>query len=177
MSRKEALKYKLEVVNKWLVFGETKNAAIVAFNSGVAIGIINLVRSANCNLNFYLECYLYVIFAFSLTAATCALISFLPATRIKFHFPADLSEADNIYFFGHLCKYDGRALIEIINKKNKFTDELLVSEEDLANQIITNSKIAMGKYRLFTVALWLTIAAVASPVLALIIYFRTNPKK
>ena len=49
---------------------------------------------------------------------------------------------------------------------SKFTGD----QKDLSNQIIVNSVIADKKYRAFQKAIWLTLTAVISPVLALLVF-------
>lgn len=173
MTRMSMLQYIFDNVNKWLAFAETKNGALVAFNSGVSIAIINLLTK-DTPYSIWFLCCAYSSLVCFMSSAALSLFSFMPAIRIKFHFPKDHLETDNLYFYEYISKYDNQSYIDCLNKKFVLNDEIKSLELDLANQIITNSKIAYKKFWLFKKALWLTFAGVVSPILALFVYFLTD---
>ena len=50
----------------------------------------------------------------------------------------------------------------------KYNDN--AQEQFYAEQIVNNSKIALEKYRYFSYGIWMTVAAVITPIIAFIIY-------
>ena len=92
-------------VNDWLRFAETKNGALVAFNSAVAFGVLRLVLGDQ-NLATWLVGSLLVSATFALISISIALYTFLPKLTPTFISVEETpSSADNLLFYGHIAKY------------------------------------------------------------------------
>ena len=72
-----------------------------------------------------------------------------------------------------IANYDATDYLETLHALEGNTSDTRASsiEEAYAQQIIANSRIASMKYRYFGVALWLTVSAVLTPILAAVLYF------
>jgi zinc transporter ZupT len=76
-----------------------------------------------------------------------------------------------LVFYGDICTYDASTYLETLSSRYGFPlDSIGPFEENLAESIVVNSRIAMRKYRLFRAAVWLNIAALVTPVLAILGY-------
>ena len=86
------------------------------------------------------------------------------------------SNDDNILFFGHIAKYPPENYLRKLYRlrNGKPPENLSGIELDYAEQIVTNSRIAQRKYDTFTIGVWLTIATVATPIVAVLLYFVTK---
>ncbi len=82
MFMKEELNYIFGNVNEWLKFAEAKNAALIAFDSGLIAGAISLLM-VDKPLPVIICCYGW--FAVALLAVSCfvCMLSFLPQVVIK----------------------------------------------------------------------------------------------
>lgn len=160
------LKDVMKTVNSWLVFAESKNAAIVTFNIAVGFGIISFIESKN-NIPCMLLVYTYVVVLLLGVGAVVGILSFLPSLTnlAKQQNSKEKRDNNNLLYFYHIAEYDvdeylkGFSLL-IGSANRKYTP----IEKAYANQIISNSRIAVRKYQYFTCSLWFTIIALAPPL-------------
>lgn len=177
LKREQVLNQIFENINKWLTFAEAKNAALAAFNSGISIALFNLLRSQGDSIDPYLKFYvIFCALTFMLSTAFC-LFSFMPATRFKMHFENNPASTDNMYFYGSIVKHTNESYLKLVSEKKSFDFEYSKSDFDMANQIISNSKIACKKFEIFKKALWITFSGVTSPIGFLALYYFTDPDK
>jgi hypothetical protein len=168
----ERLRYILGTVNEWLKFAEAKNAALLAVNGATAFGI--LAVSIDLGLPSALMWYVYFIVFVLGISSICCVLSFMPQLRLPaVPTPTQPRPNDNPLFFRDIARYDAAAYLETVNTRaGKLSESTGGSlEEAYAQQIVANSRVAVMKYRLFTIALWLTVLAVMSPMLAGVLYF------
>lgn len=166
-------------VNDWLKFAEAKNAVLLVFSSSGVTAIVTLV-TANPKLSSLSTISLLIAtFLLCISSLICAL-SFLPKTDInRFLWVIDNSSKkltsqgrDNLYYFGDLQKYNPTELLDAFNKfylKNRLKTPYDKEWNDLAAQIIINSKITITKLRLFAFSLYLLITSIGFILTALII--------
>lgn len=152
-------------VNEWLKFAEAKNGALVVLNSAVvALSIPPAIASHPWT--DLAQLWLWTSWLLLAAGLLIALLSFLPATQIPFLDPAQpTSPNDNLIFFGHARNYDVEEYLHALRERTGAPHDS-GWERDVAGQIITNAKIASWKYSCFKGALWCTIAAIVTPVLA-----------
>ena len=156
----DRLKYIFENVNYWLSFAETKNAALVGFNSTVIIGLLAIINTENIALNLAVN---YVLTPTFTIAIFLSLIALMPVLK---YFKSDNKKAkyndnSNIYYFGTLKDLSPKELLRILDstETNEVISDMTFNrfERDLANQIIMNSGITWAKYRFFNIASYFTI--------------------
>ena len=151
----------LPMVNDWLKFAEAKNAILLGFSgAGITATITYLSAASNIPKSIYAG---VLITTFLLCTCTfiCSL-SFLPKTNLELivwkrskpgiKSKGSPNDNDNLYFFGHLYKYQAPELIEAINRLylgNVITNIQKKEYTDLANQIVINSEIGYLKYTIF----------------------------
>ena len=91
-----------------------------------------------------------------------AVASFLPSTNLEKHLVGDRerpSTRDNLLYYGHLARYEPRALVEAIaemyfdHEGETYAPSKLAI--DLAAQIVTNARITVRKLALFRYSLLL----------------------
>ncbi len=153
----EFLEKQLERTNTWLSFAEAKNAAIVAINVAVIAFVYSLKASP-----LFLG---YAILILLTLSTLVSLVSFFPKVKRDVKRTARASTEINLTFWGDVaCVENGRKYLELV--KDKYFHESASNVEramhvDLANEIITNSRIAVSKYSKFKVSLVMDIIALA----------------
>lgn len=163
-------------INEWLKFSEAKNAALIALIAASLWGTMQIILTPNCNKVLFYYSLHYSIF--SGLGLIVALFSFLPQTKITWPWRTrNPKNSDNLLFYGHLERYDENGLIDEIERKYALKSENKNIEYDLANQIIQNSKIAMRKYRYFSLAIWFVIMGFLSFPITIVLYLLLNPNE
>ena len=161
----------LSMVNDWLKFAEAKNAILLGF-SGAGITATTTYLSAASNVE---QAAKYGILLTTFLLCVCSFIcslSFLPKTNLEILIwrkqnPGRKSKGiptdeDNLYFYGHLYKFNKSELIDALNRlylEKKVQDIDRKEYGDLANQVVINSEIAYMKFKLFTWASYFLILA------------------
>lgn len=146
-------------VNDWLKVAEAKNAMLIGFNGASIFGLSRIMVSCQDNLKWYL----IIVCLFLGCSLITSFISFVPRLSDLPFSSASPSKNKNIYFFEYLKTIGSQTLLEEISQEEKnckFPDSL----KNLADQIISNSKIASLKYSYFSVAIWITICGIVTPV-------------
>jgi hypothetical protein len=156
-----------ENINKWLSFAEAKNAAIIAFNGGAIFGLFKMAPQNSEFNNLHPAMYLFLIFLFislyiSLSSFTAKL------NPEKFNKLENISNDDNLLFYGHICKYNSETYLEKIFIRYGECREPSKYEKDLANQIVINSKIAVEKYKKFNCSLKCILLGIIAFIINLI---------
>tara|TARA_R110002072_G_scaffold284396_5_gene448668 strand:+ start:1308 stop:1832 length:525 start_codon:yes stop_codon:yes gene_type:complete len=157
----------LTKTNDWLKFAEAKNGALIALDCAVMLGVLRVTSSID-EISLPLLLYVTSLFILSGISLSISLASFLP--RLKKPFWITISkkkESDNPFYFGDACKYSAHEYLQLLNIEGGSDNKRFL--EKAADQIVTNSKIAFMKYRLFTTAAWLFLSAILTPLGALII--------
>ncbi len=158
----ERLRFILSLVNDWLKFAEAKNGVLLAVDLGILVALSGSISSS-------LLPKVTMLFAIVLVflAVVAVLVSFIPQTRLRnsIRAPATLQQGSSLLFFAHIAEYEPdsymKALYSQIHQDTTVVSSL---ELDYSGQIITNSRIALFKYRCFNIGLWLTVSAIASLV-------------
>jgi hypothetical protein len=158
----------LALVNEWLKFAEAKNAALLAANSAIIFGSLKVLETSP-PLPRWLLIYIYLAIVAVALAASLSLLSFLPKTRLPWLGSTKRpTPEDNLLFYGDIACYDPRSFLEALYRQagTNFSqpDSL---EEDYAEQIIINSRIALSKFRFFSLALWITVSALLTPAITI----------
>ena len=163
-------------VNDWLKFAEAKNAMIIRFNGVIIFGIKEIKGNATIkNFDTLLNIYINIAFILLALSTVISLLSFLPRLKKTSGFYTSKDTA-NRWFFEYLKKMREQ---EIIDKIANYDDNSSPTplDRDLANQIKQNSIRASEKYSHFTVAIWLTMSAIITPILALILGIYSYTRK
>ena len=168
----DRLKYVLSNVNDWLKFAEAKNAALAATSAAVIIGLFSVIDKKQ-SLITYLQNYLCISIGLCLLAMICALMSFVPQIRIPVLLRlSNKKKDDNIIFFSDVAKYDPQEYLEsLYAASGKPVKEFSSIESFFAEQIIANSRIALRKYRFFSMGISLTGIALAIIFIGLLAFW------
>lgn len=165
------LKYILELVNQWLKFAETKNAALLGTNSAIVFLVIKSLDSIS-SLYCFLRVYIAVASVAMVISAALSIISFVPLTEINSQSTKkEQSEDDNLIFYGDISTYEPRSYVKALYAhigQDKETPTQI--EVNYAEQIINNSRIALIKYRLFSIGAWITLFSILTPIVSLPIF-------
>ena len=164
-------------VNDWLKFAEAKNAVLLAFSGAGVTATITLLATAQ-NLPNSLSVGLLITTSLLCICALICSFSFLSKTNLDLLLQRSNRTSsnsrhqrrNNLYYFGDLRKYSSNELLNELNSHyfDKNSNQLYTKEcEDLATQIIINSKITLVKFNLFTYGLWLLIAAILAVPLSM----------
>ena len=157
----------------WVKYAEAKNAAIIVFDSSILVALITLSSGKENNLllpNWYVTLSTILL----ICAAVSSLISFIPILakfKIKNDDGTDITKINPLYF-GDIAKFDEVTYLSLL--ANRYGPLLYDNyNKDIANQIIINSKIAVRKLNIFTIALWLNLFVFLSSLIFLIpLYWR-----
>lgn len=149
----------------WLKFAETKNAALLAFCSAWIIAIANFVFNAKGAPVVATVAAASALPLFVL-GALLALVSFIPRTGLASFFSRgkNATRTRNLLFFGDLRKVPLEAAGAELSERygpaagRSITDNFV---EDIAVQIVVNSRIAYRKFQLFDWAASCVIGAFA----------------
>lgn len=162
-------------VNEWLRYAEQKNTGILAFSAAAFAAIIGFLGSS---FKITPEWRTGLFMGAGLLAVACllAILSFIPKMKIIFKDRGAPADTDNLYFYGHLCKYNGEQLVETMARLYYNNDLNLVTRSniDIATQIAINSGIAVDKYNIFTVSAWIVLASLLSIIIVPTIIMGAN---
>jgi len=151
-------------VNDWVKFAESKNLMLITFNAASIFGVAKLYDLTYPTDMEWVKSYLFVPIILLVFSSVVCLISYVPRVKMLKGGEFASKTDSNIWFYETLKNKSG---IDIIQQVYDSTEtDFSVYEKDLAEQIIQNSKIASKKYSYFTIAVWLTISAYITIVLA-----------
>jgi len=168
----ERLRYILSTVNEWLKFAESKNAALLTADGVAVFGILTALGNANLPHSWMLR-YVYFCVSLLAIATIVCLLSFIPQLQVpRLVTRRSPKGEDNLMFYGDIANYNSFGYLKALyarerDKQGTIADPI---EEDYAQQIVVNSRIALRKYGYFNVALWLTVLAALSPVFSAAIF-------
>src|SRR5215213_1579561 len=157
----QQLSEQLTRVIDWLKFAEAKNTGSVGLSS-TGLGVIVTFLVAGPPIPTMAGVGL-AIGAFSLMISLLLTVaSFLPSTDLEKHLVGDRqrpTSRDNLLYYGHLARYEPRALVEAVAEMYFEQDcETYVPSKmavDLAAQIVTNARITVRKLAFFRYSLLL----------------------
>lgn len=153
-------------VNDWLKFAETKNAALVAADVAILIGVASLFEEASS----WLLIYLILLASFVGLSLVIGLISFLPATKIPWlRKPATIREKRNVLYYGDIADQDVESYLELLKSVLKEGVEPTPIGKAYIEQIIINSKIAVKKYGYFTTSLFCLLTGIVTLPIAVLL--------
>jgi hypothetical protein len=166
-----------QIVNDWLKYAEAKHAGLlVVCGAGPAAILTVLYSSVSVSPNW--QQWLFASLFCFLLGGIVSLFSFMPRVN-RTHWTAlmsgwgEVSELDNLLYFGDLSKYDAAQLVTSICERYSLTTtpkSIQVGEaRDIAMQIVINSRITRVKLRLFTAALVCIVVAIALLLLRLLL--------
>ncbi len=165
-----------ENVNNWLRYAETKSATLLAANGVMVFGIMRFLTTIE-NEPLILLVYLAIVIFMLIASMVLLLISFSPSLDIPWLFKLSSPDenTDNLLYFDHVSKYTPKKYLEALACAAEIQDHKSNQLElMLAKQIIANSVIARRKFIIFKIAIWLTISAVITPILAWVIKDKTH---
>jgi hypothetical protein len=158
-------------VKDWLKFAETKNVALITFNSACLFFLFNLLKQQTAYITLSIIYCIGIIISILI-----ALFSYLPKfTRTNFielivlKFISNKDDNDNMLYYKDLIKYSQSELENTYLKVfdvEEFTNEY---EKILIRQIRSISLLAYKKYAMFYLALSVILIQVFSLIILLII--------
>lgn len=160
----EQLRYVLGLANEWLRFGEAKNGALLGAASAAMFAASRFLPDEPASS--WLGWYLLLAIGQCAFAAAFALLAFLPKVKLgPLAEKGDCRDTDSIYHYGDIAKYEPAAYLKRLSSELG-EDAEGKAAEDLAGQVVNNSRIAVKKYRCFTVGAWFLVSALLTPLLA-----------
>lgn len=150
----EVLRHILDDVNHWLQFAEAKNAAVVTLNLAIIIGLLTIAGTAQ-DLPEYLTALATFLCAGFAISGLISLASFFPLlNRVALRPKATGAEfTGNLFYFGDMAQTTATRFLARLNRRLGGGQASSAIDYDLADQIVINSKIAVQKYWLATLAL------------------------
>lgn len=166
----ERLKEIFSNINDWLKYAEAKSATLIAGNGALIFGFSRLANSYD--IKGFCAAYLLLSVFLCIISMVVCLMSIVPSLSMPWGAKLQgKSDTDNIFYFSDIAKYTPLAFLKALESKMGLKNtEVTGYQKDLANQIIINSVIAHRKYKYFQAAIWLTLSALISPLVALLIY-------
>jgi hypothetical protein len=151
----------LNRVIDWLKFAEAKNTGSVGLSS-TGLGVIVTFLVAGPPLPPVAGVGLALGAVALMLSLMLTVASFLPSTDLEKHLVGERERPtarDNLLYYGHLSRYEPRALVEAIaemyfeQKGETYAPSKL--DIDLAAQIVTNARITVRKLALYKYSLLL----------------------
>jgi hypothetical protein len=145
----------------WLKFAEAKNTGSVGLSS-TGLGVIVTFLVAGPPIPTVAGVGLAVGAVALMLSLLLTVASFLPSTDLEKHLVGERERPttrDNLLYYGHLARYEPRALVEAIAEMyfeqsgEPYAPSKL--DVDLAAQIVTNARITVRKLALFRISLLL----------------------
>ena len=145
----------------WLKFAEAKNTGSVGLSS-TGLGVIVTFLVAGPPITTPAGVGLGIGALSLMLSLLLTVASFLPSTNLEKHLIGERerpTSRDNLLYYGHLARYEPRALVEAIAELyfdqagEAYAPSKLAI--DLAAQVVTNARITVRKLRLFTYSLLL----------------------
>jgi hypothetical protein len=162
-------------VNDWLKFAEAKNAGLLALTAGMAYAFLTHSEKLN-TVNCFCWLYFWSFAIFLALALILLLVSLLPQTKIFWSWPEKSSLSNcNLWFYGDLAHVKDMDLVKALYPAAEDNKVLYRHMRDIANQIITNSRIALRKYKYFNYALFCLLSAILTPLVGLPIFVLFHP--
>ena len=156
----------LEKVSSWLQFAEAKNAAMIAF----IVAMLAVIYSFFTNIvMLVILSIVYVI------ALIISILSMFSKEDMKVDIKDGVydEENDNYFYWKHIAKYTKTDYVDRVCKQffQDSRDEAVGKQEImLAEEIITNARIAKYKYKMFGLATKVVIVGtVIIPVCLIVI--------
>src|SRR5215216_4404444 len=153
-----------ELLNRvidWLKFAEAKNTGSVGLSS-TGLGVIVTFLVAGPALPTVAGVGLAIGAIALMLSLLLTVASFLPSTNLEKHLIGERQRPtarDNLLYYGHLARYEPRALVEAIaemyfeHEGEPYLPSKLAL--DLAAQIVTNARITVRKLAFFRYSLLL----------------------
>ena len=144
----------------WLKFAEAKNTGSVGLAS-TGLGVIVTFLVAGPSISTLAGVGLGIGALALMLSLLLTVASFLPSTNLEKHLVGERERPtarDNLLYYGHLARYEPRALVEAIAEMYFEQGEAYVPTKlaiDLAAQIVTNARITVRKLALFRYSLLL----------------------
>ena len=162
----------LQLVNDWLKYAELKNGALLTLDVVLIVATHQLLEW-NEKRPVFFDWYAWIATILLALSMLVALASFYARTK-TFGFDIEKVTGDratNALYYGHLADMNRDDVLKRLAEYDDLAkpDRYL---EDLAEQIIINSKIGRRKFVLFNCALMLTLAAALTPLGAVLFYWR-----
>lgn len=152
----------LDRVIDWLKFAEAKNTSAVGLSSTALGVIVTFLVAGKTTIQPLAAAGLGIGVVVLMLSLMLAVASFLPSTDLDRMLLGERQPPgpnDNLLFYGHLARYEARALARAVAEHyfehagaDVVPSKLAV---DLAGQIVTNSRITVRKLALFRYSLLL----------------------
>jgi hypothetical protein len=152
----------LSDVNSWLHFAEAKNAAVVGANFAIAVALIAAMTTIDDGDPKWMACLVSAAGTL-VVAGVWSLSSFLAMLKLEPPTAQIGSWPGNAFFFGDLAKVDADTFLQILRNRLGAAGNFTQVEQNLANQITVNSRIASQKFVRFNTALRITICGLLVP--------------
>jgi hypothetical protein len=145
----------------WLKFAEAKNTGSVGLSS-TGLGVIVTFLVAGPSISTPTGVGLGIAALALMLSLLLTVASFFPSTNLEKHLVGERERPttrDNLLYYGHLARYEPRALVEAIaemyfeQEGEAYAPSKL--DIDLAAQIVTNARITVRKLALFRYSLLL----------------------
>lgn len=156
--------------NEWLRFAEAKNGAVVALNSAIGMAAIAIYADATkvgCLVNAIFFSSMIALFL----AVAVALLSFAPILKATTLPAKKAITSGNLFFFGNTARMNQETLLNLIAGSLENDPSPSEIEKDIANQVLINSRITTRKFLLFEISMWLTLSALITPPIAIILFW------
>ncbi|MEQ9002840.1 MAG: DUF5706 domain-containing protein [Pseudomonadales bacterium] len=160
-------------MNEWVRFADSKAAILIAANAAVVFGLLQSGWSFDEYRHWNL--YLWPLVAGCVISTFFCFLALVPALSFPWLTrPGQRGATVSLIYFADIAKFTPKQFLEALAQAVGYEQDPSTAHDlDLARQIVTNSTIALNKYRLMTVAFWATLAGLISvPVFAVFILLR-----
>lgn len=153
---------------EWLKYAEAKNGILVGATVALILGTIEKVGIPESG-GLYAKLYAANYYAFLVLSVLLSFISFIPRLRMPVWRVSEGAQNKNPLYFAVAAKLTKREFLNYINSRYGRVSESESLDEDICEQIVNVSFIALRKLEIFNCAIWLIITAIVTPLGAILL--------
>lgn len=165
----DRLRYIFGLVNDWLKFAETKNAALVVAVSALLVVVCDHFPDAHATPWVRWSCI--VGCALLVVGGAVSLVSFIPDVNFKWlSAKCERRATHNLFFFGEIAQYSEFDFLDALYDAESLPNQHKKLEADLAGQIVKNSQITVRKFAQFKIACWIAVIGIVALAISAVLH-------
>ncbi|MBL7841927.1 MAG: hypothetical protein JNJ75_17400 [Cyclobacteriaceae bacterium] len=165
----ERLKFIFGNVNEWLRFAEAKNGVLIAFNGAAIWGILQSFTGIQ-QLSACLTIPVSIFMCCAFVGIVVSFFSFMPALTLSREVVAKIDkklvQEKSVVFFRHIGDFNADEYFKLVEMRSEQSQSKSINPYhlDLASQIVANARNTWLKYKMFYIALNVTLAGMILPI-------------
>lgn len=156
------LKEIFDNTNNWLKYAEAKHTVLIGLIGAALFGIHNYADRF-CSWKLIFQIWLLICGILFMISGLISLISFMPILYPLKSKSKKPNRELNLIYYKDIASTEPNEYLSLLDISNQ--DKI---SKSLVEQIIINSRIAVHKFRLFSVSLWLVLIGIFPPFISIL---------